>query len=277
MFSNQSTDPDGASTGTFSGPHLDYLLAVAGKASRVGPTRFGVLGHGPYSNAAITSALTARRREAYFAEVPVCALVVGRDGWQDGLHAVVQAHRGHELRVYSQEMLLTLLLTREDPHALGPARIVELFGDHPALRNLVEHEHFDWPTLRVPEPDSDDSSLPRGVFRDVGILDCFGYRVGYAAVRPEARQRALTRAYEKPVPGRTPPMLRDRIATERTPARLHQIADAIASQYRLASRRRNADMSCALEHWRDDLEWLKVRYYDTLESLPFRWPEVGDG
>jgi hypothetical protein len=73
----------------------------------VGPTRFGVRGHGPYSNAAITSALTARRREAYFADVPVCALVVGRDGWQDDLYAVVQAHRGHELRVYSQEMLLT--------------------------------------------------------------------------------------------------------------------------------------------------------------------------
>jgi hypothetical protein len=260
-------------------PHVAYLLDAAGTARHVGPKRFATIGYGPYPDSAIVSALLARQREAYYADVPVGAIVVGRDGWQNDLPTAVRLHRGSELRVYSQEMLLTMLLLREDPHSLGEDRLVEMFGSHPALRYLAEHEHFPWPRLRVPELNDAgfaDATAEAFVLRESGILDCFGYRVGYAASGQPSRRRALRRAFENAVPARANEELRGRIASQGTPRRLQQVAYSIAHQYSLAARRREADMRRALDHWRADLAWLKEQFYDSLERAPFVWPSVAD-
>lgn len=268
---------DAATEATLAGPLLDHLLASAGKTRHVGPKRFGIAGDGPFAEAEVTRALVARDREVYFADASVGAIVVGRNGWQSGLRQSIEAHRGQELRVYTHEMLLTLLLTRTDPYTLGEERVRALFGDHPALRFLEEQARFAWPTLFVPElsePPPEAGEMPRYAFHDTGILSAFDCRAGKDAPGARARQHALRRAYEHDLPARAKEALRQRIATARTPARLRQLAYAIAHQFNLASRRRDADMRRALAHWRADLAWLKTTFYDRLDPPDFGWPDL---
>jgi hypothetical protein len=261
---------------TLTGALLDHLLASTGKARRVGPVQFAVTGHGPFAEDEVTRVLVARDREVYFADSLVGAIVVGRADWKQGLDESLDAHRGVQLKVYTHEMLLTMFLTREDPYTRDVDHIRVLYGDHPALRYLDEPKLFDWPSLRVPEgpgPTTEDA-LRRDQLQAKGILTAFGYNVGRVGDRQLDRRRALKRAYLNAATARAPKAVRERLAEPNTPARLRQVAYAIAAQWRLAIRRRRADMSTALEHWRADLTWLKSTYYDTLDPPDFHWPDL---
>ena len=262
---------------TLTGALLDHLLASTGKARRVGPVQFAVTGYGPFPEDEITRVLVAKDREVYFADSLVGAIVVGRADWKRGLDESLDAHRGVQLKVYTHEMLLAMLLTREDPYVRDVDHIRVLYGDHPALRYLDEPKRFDWPTLRVPD-ESDllaaDHALEFDHLQAEGVLKAFKYQVGFGGHHYMTRRRALERTFLDPAPVDAPDFIRERLAEAGTPSRLRQVAYAIAAQWRLATRRRNADMSRALEHWKKDLAWLKSTYYDTLDPPDFQWPDL---
>lgn len=209
--------------------------------------------------------------QPYFEDAGNGRLIIGRTGWApDRLREFVRAHAGRELRVYSQEMMLALLSTRHDPLDATSDEILALWGDHPALRFLADDVEFDWPQLLV--SDSGDHGIPGG-FADIGIRSVFGHSAGRDARTRRSRRAALARAYAQPVPADGLGRLSRRAGAPKSSTRRRRIAFSMATQIRLDSEKTTADMSLALLHWQDDLEWLRETYYEPCDPS-FTWPTV---
>ncbi len=143
------------------------------------------------------------------------------------------------------------------------------FQPHPA--------HFEFPTESVAYSRQQAYSAESRDWREAGILSLSGYRVGRTrGLRQDQRRRILNWLVLKDD-------LRDvedrEYAAEwgapRTSERLKKIVDSIAT---FARDRKDdpRDYSMAIEHWEDDLEYLRETFY-----LPWRetwwWPRVGTG
>lgn len=91
-------------------------------ASDLFPIGIGTLGSGPFDEHEFDEFLEGLGVEAFAPSADLDTLVVGREGWSDDLNRIIEARRGRELRVYSQEMLLSYIMVRDDP-LLGSASV----------------------------------------------------------------------------------------------------------------------------------------------------------
>ena len=278
---------------------------------QVGPRTLMLHGSGPVPEADWRSRLTAWNRGVYFPDQKLGTRVVGREDLDEAtLRTVVANRRGLALRVYTQEMLLAFLVSREDPYEEALTEVRRLWGDHPALA-FFDRIDFDWPTQYVADPDetadawldaltvegpedapqveaAPESEAPALVARrsesgsgdhdfsglhENGILSSHGYRVGRAAPRASVRRRALERALEDDALSGIAVDRRDGYGEAGSAERLERIAWSIAGLY-FRGRRHPNDLTTALNRWAEDLEWLKTEYYSPAIRRHFNWPRL---
>ena len=192
-------------------------------------------------------------------------LVVGQQDWEeDQLHEAIEARRGRELRIYSQEMFLSLLRTGFDP--LEDPTVAEFFGKgHPALE-YIQDWGFDWPVTRI-VPIAAGSTVATGL-RERSPLKIFGYTVGTNGRNEQERRLALKNAFYADFNAN--PRLVEFLPKWGDPesgTRLKKMAEHISMNVELRSRGRWPE---ADNHWREDLAWLKVTFYDGKHT--FHWP-----
>jgi hypothetical protein len=197
-------------------------------------------------------------------------LVIGRREWSESaLRTLIKARSGMKLRVYSQEMLIAFLLTGNDPLD-SPSDVVERWGrGHPALTFLSEVVGFDWPTTVV---HGGGGSELQADWPQLGFLKYLGYAVGRSGGSEDERHDVLRKAYTaQRLPSVFPPEYRSEWGRPRSSVRLHKMAYSIATFCRNAKRRPHA-MEIAIAEWEEDLEWLRVKYYDG--RYQFDWPST---
>lgn len=203
---------------------------------------------------------------AYATPSNLNVLVVGQIEWEDDLNDAIEARRGKDLRVYSQEMFLALLQTGLDP--LESPNVAMHFGKgHPALEYIQEWG-FDWPITRIVPSSSSTAAVVTRNLRDVSLLKLFGYTVGAKGRDTHKRQSVLSKVLAAHLSGRPDTMeFAPEWGEPFSGTRLKKIAEHISMNIypRSAGRWPEAE-----SHWRADLQWLKVMFYEGKHT--FRWP-----
>ena len=135
---------------------------------------------------------------------------------------------------------------------------------------------FIFPSISVVETRKNiRASLGYPVWQDIGLLKASGYAVGKTnGIKSSERQKILNYIF-----------LRDDLSdiddrayasewgSVKSEKRLKKIADCISTFANNALRNPN-DMSSAIREWSEDLNYIKVTYYDGWAMFP--WPEIED-
>lgn len=196
-------------------------------------------------------------------------LVIGRGNWSGPkLKALLTLRMGETLRVYSQEMALTWIISGCDPFSTNdPAHLRAMAGDHLALTYLEEVEGFIWPTTKV-RPSH--QSLDGFAAEEIGYLRRQGYRVGKNGIPEYKRRQILEYCYQRGVlPADYSAEYVQSWGAPGSSARLHKIAESIASFCRNYRRKAGASPE-AIHDWEADLEWLRKTFYEG--RFFFSWP-----
>lgn len=193
-------------------------------------------------------------------------LVIGREDWdRDKLHELIEARRGRELRVYSQEMLLSYLGSGSDP--LDSPEIAEVFCDgHPALEYIIEWG-FDWPRGKIVPALVSPGSHLIGDWNEQSFLKLMGYTAGAKGRNQQKRRDALKRTFEGNLPLKSDENYKAKWGDPRSGLRLMKIAARFSINVTLHSPQGHDE---AVRHYIEDLGWLKVEYYDGKHT--FGWP-----
>ena len=193
-------------------------------------------------------------------------LVVGREEWDDGLNHAIEARRGKELPVYSQEMFLSYIRMGNDP--LESREVAEMFGvGHPALE-YIRDWGFEWPTTRLVPAISGFGVPATGDWQPESFLKLMGYTVGAKGRNLQKRRNTLHKAFVENLPRRADSNYVEQWGLPKSATRLQKIAERISINITLGSARGNRQE--AVGHWLEDLKWLKKEYYDGRHT--FRWP-----
>lgn len=205
-----------------------------------------------------------------YTDASIDTLVLGREGWDpDGLDALIDNRRGQTLNVYSQEMLLSYLMTAQDPY--GSPAILSTFAEGHAGLEYLRGGGFDWPTtMIVPSHHGGSFSLENSPER--GVLTVMGYRTGLKGLGPVGRRAVLACTFENELPSVGSKEYMEGWGRPKSSERLLKIANSIASTVRNQKRNSTRDMSAAISEREADLEWLRKTYY--AGRFRFPWPST---
>lgn len=200
-------------------------------------------------------------------------LIIGREEYDErGIEQLINARRGEALRICSQEMMLGWILTGEDPNR-DVQLVRQLIDGHPGLQWVRDLLDGEWPSTGIiPSTGGGKQEFNNP---EVGPLKRMGYKVGHSGHPAYRRRKALHKAFETPrreFPGRYPSGYLDDWGEPSTSERLAKIARSIAGFCTTAQKRSNPPHA-AIEDWKEDLAWLKKKYYNVL-TYSFHWPRV---
>lgn len=226
------------------------------------------MGSGPFSESEFDGFLQKLGVGTFHVDENTEVLVVGEEDWDYVmLEELLRVRSGETLRVYSQEMFLSFLLSEVDPLGADEALLRKFGEGHPALE-FLSAAGFDWPTTTVV---GGDNSALETEWLSKGYLKYFGYSVGRRGLTKSERQAVLTKAYLATVPGVFPQRYRQSWGKPGSSTRLLKMAESLAAFCRNAKRRPH-EMQLAISHWEEDLDWLKRTYYDG--NQVFEWPST---
>ena len=131
---------------------------------------------------------------------------------------------------------------------------------------------FKWPSTEAPVG---AGGLDSKAWLELGPLKLLGYSVGREGAAVEVRREVLARVFAGVLPPIFPPAYIVGWGEPRSPARLHKMADSIASFARSAKRRDAELLGEAIEDWEADLTFLHATYY--VGHFHFAWPRSAVG
>lgn len=235
------------------------------------PYEVVTIGSGPYQENIFDHLLLQKGIRVFRSgSEDVSVLIIGRDEWSEAeINDHLELYAGKHLKVYSQEMFLAFMAIGLDPY--GDRNLLMEFGQgHPALEYLSE-SGFDWVNTQI---------IPSKWSAEVGDLDLWpkqsplklmGYTVGTNGLAEGARRRILNSAFKGDLPKAHSLEYMEKWGEPKTSGRLQQIAKEIASFVKLHKRQRTPPLA-AIEHWEEDLDWLKAEFYHG--GYRFSWPST---
>ncbi len=235
-----------------------------------------LLGSGPFEQDELKAFLTRCNVPIWKRKTSVHVLVLGREAWaKDEVNEVVEAAEGSVLRVYSQEMLISVLAGFPDPFRTFPLteRLWDLFAfrhGHPGLE-YVSNGWAGWvkgfgssAPIAWAEGSSDLNQVEQSP------LSVMGYRVGVNGVEENSRKEILRSAFQGPLPFVESSGYMESWGKPATAGRLKRIAQHLANL--IEAHRNRANHGVAVSDWKSDLGWLKDTFYQG--AYTFSWPQL---
>lgn len=252
----------------------NWLFASEGGTVSL-PASVCLMGSGPFDTEELAAFLETQDIEVV--DDAVGRLILGRQDWDvEELDDLIDLHQGDKLRIYSQEMFLTMMLSRHDPFAAGDSVLAAFRAGHPGLE-FVSEGWVGWVTTDVPFDRAQASSSRSGIakdWQDRSPLTVLGYRVGKDGLGYSERRRILQSAFRGPLPQVGSLSYMAKWGEPDTPERLKEIADRLALNCRINKKRANPSLQ-AISEWEDDLDWLKDSFYRG--HMAFHWPGTDIG
>jgi hypothetical protein len=203
-------------------------------------------------------------------------VVLGRTGWApEKIDDLIDSRCGRRLRIYSQEMFLSVLAGQPDPfETTNGYRVFEFEAfraDHPGLQ-YVSDGWGGWVHGNVADGwASGGGSGVKLAQADESPLKLMGYQVGSRGVVQESRREILQEALQGDLPFVSSAGYMEEWGASNSARRLRRIAEQLASYIRKTASRRNADSYReAIEDWQSDLAWLREKHYRG--RFAFDWP-----
>ncbi|QEG00166.1 hypothetical protein Mal15_42350 [Stieleria maiorica] len=239
-----------------------------------------IVGQSPFDRVDFTHFLTDHR-------ISVCELgrgtkviILGREGWSEfDINTIINSASGLFLRIYSQEMFLSVLAGQPDPFEIRSMRHRTLCLNafrvgHPGLE-YVSQGWAGWVRADL----TTRGKLPKSAKADEidrvasSPIYKMGYRVGRQGLTPSARRKLLSDAFTGDLPFVQSASYMKEWGRSGSGKRLRKLARLLAANIHNANNRSGADSyQEAIEDWRDDLEWLKTKYYSGVHH--FDWPRA---
>lgn len=231
-------------------------------------------GEGPFSQLELTNFL--RQMDVGTAEINSRSglLILGRESLNtQTINKIIDSHKGNDLSIYSQEMLLSAIGCGKDPLADSEAVIEAFRHGHPGLQYVsqgwpgwVQRRHRSEAEFAIME-----SSIEYSV--EESPLHRLGYKVGRSGKSERERHRILTQAFENALPNAGTAEYMGEWGEPKTRERLRKMARHLAALADNNSRR--SIMQQAVKDWNDDLAWLKETFYRG--HMQFDWPQTSVG
>jgi hypothetical protein len=204
-------------------------------------------------------------------------VIVGKKYWnRDLLLEQINARSGQELRIYSQEMFIAMLITGRDPFDADDPALLDAFAlGHPALQFLMSLPK-PWPivsddeTIEIISADSSDFGVSESP------LHLLGYKVGTTSGLSQADRRQILTSFfnagEIEFSDDSAVVYREKWGRNSSAQRLYRMAIHIKS---MADGRVGKDWRKpqARIDWISDLQWLKATYFSEF-SHRFTWPNT---
>ena len=105
-------------------------------------------------------------------------------------------------------------------------------------------------------------------------MKALGYKVGKAGIQgaKKGRERLMEIYMKEDLPAVMSKGYLAEWGSPHTCARLEKMANSIATFCRNAKRDEKKDKTVAIEHWEEDLEWIKTKFYR--DHCQFWWPST---
>jgi len=252
----------------------DSIQVTAG----IGSGQLGSSGHGPWDSGVMESVLKSlgyAMRPAPDKSLEV--FVVGRSNWsEEEILDQIDSRAGLPIRIYSQEMFFSKLVTGRDPFDANDSDLLNAFAkDHPALQ-FLKSLSTPWPELSleeaggIEEVDSGDYGVSNSP------LNLLGYRVGKTSpLTISERRKILTDCFntaDLPFSDDSDENYCRKWGRKGSDQRLYRIAVHLKS---LADGRTGRDhrKPQARQDWISDSKWLKEKYAKQYGSR-FSWPGI---
>ena len=159
-------------------------------------------------------------------------------------------------------------------------KILEVAQEHAAaqqrLRRVLDQDdwnqnardgYFEWPSTDAPA--SIFGFEGDFFFYQEGLLSFVGYRAGHNGESDLVRRRILDCVFHNELPHVNSAKYMEEWGTPQQLGRLAKMAQSLAAFTRNA-KRRNEDLSQAIEDWEKDLDYLYRKYY--INRFHFAWP-----
>lgn len=244
------------------------------------PYEIEVIGHGPFEKSEFESFVDTRvyEIEPNYNETQVAVVVIGREGWDElSINEIIESADTRYLRIYSQEMFLSVLAGQPDPFDFieneRRSRLLEIFRyGHPGLE-YVSQGWSGWVNTEIVSTRSVQSTTKENTYDRAAQspLHVMGYSVGKKGISQRRRRLILQDAYKGSIPLVESREYMEEWGEPNSGKRLRRIAQQLASNVQMFGRRENAhSYQQAIDDWCDDLEWIKVNYYSG--TYRFDWP-----
>jgi hypothetical protein len=235
-----------------------------------------LLGSGPFDQQDLTAFLKKCRVALCKRNAPINVLILGREGWrQEAVDDIVEEAEGSVLRVYSQEMLISVLAGHPDPFTTWPLRerLWDLYAfrdGHPGLQ-YVSNGWSGW-VNGVGRSSAGSSGGGTNDFNQVeqSPLSLLGYRAGVSGLDDASRRRVLQSAFQGPLPFVESAGYMESWGEPSTADRLRRIATHLS--HTIDAHRNLANHQVAVNDWVSDLAWLRETFYRGIYT--FYWPQV---
>jgi hypothetical protein len=235
-----------------------------------------LIGNGPFERPELETFLKACGVALWKRNTPVHALILGRAQWdKEVVNEIIEEAEGTVLRIYSQEMLVAVLAGHPDPFQTLPLteRLWDLYAfrdGHPGLE-YVSNGWAGWVKgVGSSEPIAWNEGTSEFTQVEQSPLVVMGYRVGMNGVEEESRRQILRSAFDGPLPFVESPGYMETWGPPASAERLKRIAQQLVNS--IDSHRNMPNHQVAVSHWKDDLAWLKEKFYRGIYA--FYWPQI---
>lgn len=237
-----------------------------------------LMGDGPWENNALGLLMQGQDFSLWqLPDADIAHLIVGRNNWsEDALQSQIEARRGQELRIYSQEMWFAAMATGRDPFDADDPELLQAFAiGHDALEFLIGQE-VPWPNVSD-HPPGEVIPVTGG---ELGVwaspMHLMDYRVGKTSPHTEEERRAILHeifcSKALPFGDDCSDVYRSKWGGSRSAQRLYRMASQIKH---LVDGPNGHDYRkpVAREDWISDLDWLKKTYFRKTVHA-FKWPST---
>ena len=148
-----------------------------------------------------------------------------------------------------------------------------------ALEEQGIEDWFPWPSTSAPIGVDEMNNV---IMHPEGVFSCLGYRVGKQGTPDDDRQEILDWIFHNKLPRVNDDSYMAEFGEPESSMRLEKMANFLAAEARNFARKRTADYSQSIIHYKDDLDYLYHKYYvgrlgfDKDPNPDFVWPEIPD-
>ena len=179
----------------------------------------------------------------------------------------VQAEQDERLRAIAKQVIQNRDIKKDST--------LKVTASIPEKPKQTTKKVWPWPIIEVPGGSASSNDFGNGYWEEISPLKMFGYTVGKTNGWPSTKRRRFLNdfmGYE--LPETVEKIYGRKYGDPSSLERLKAVANLISSLIVAAKRRNGSSMRYAIQDWTDDLNHLKITFYEGQSLKFYPWPST---